>query len=213
MLRASSWLQATAGLALLLTVVAPAKAGDLLHRCFGGCSSSCSSQTVQIPGQEIVVERTAPRVVVHDTRPLRVSGLAAPPVVASFFMPMPIQVGSFGAPPSNAVEERENISLDFSALQAAHDLERSQARVAAYRAIHEAQAKHMQAVLDRVAAIAQQSTPPAATKPPASDKCCEEIKAQLLNLKSRIEALEHQVDYHDRAIRKDPTLKIPEPSK
>jgi hypothetical protein len=202
--RASSWLWAGAGLALLLGLAAPARAWDLFHRCRG----DCGSQTVNLPGQQIVVERTAPRVIVQDTRPLRVTNFAAPPVVASFFVPMPLSLGTVGVQPPGGVEDRESVTLDFAGLQAAHDLERSQARALALQAIHEAQAKHVQAAMERVAAIARESASPKSTP---SAKCCDDLNQQLKNLVNRVEQLEQLVDKHDKAIRKDPAIKIPDP--
>jgi hypothetical protein len=210
MLRASSWLRVFVASALLLGLVTRAEAWHILHRCR---DSACASQTVQIPAQQVVVETARPRVVVRDTRPIYGTALAAPPVVASFFVPMPLQVGTLGVPAPSGAEERESVTLDFSGLQAAHDLERSHARVAALQAIHDAQAKQIQAALERVAASTRESAQPAAARPALSTQCCDELKTQLQNLSRRVEALEQQVNYHDRAIRKDPTLKIPEPPK
>jgi hypothetical protein len=140
------------------------------------------------------------------------AALAAPPVVASFFVPMPLSLGAVGLPTSDTVEHRETVTLDFSGLQAAHDLERAQARVAALQAIHAAQAKHMQTVMDRVGSIAREAASPTPAKQPAtSDQCCGQLNTQLQDLAKRVDQLEKLVNYHDKAIRKDPSTTIPGP--
>src|SRR4051794_32682901 len=83
-----------AGLSLLFGLTARTEAGDFFHRLHGDCNASCASQTVQLPAQQIVVEAPRPRVVVQDS--IRLSSVAQPPVVASFFVPMPLQMGVVG---------------------------------------------------------------------------------------------------------------------
>jgi hypothetical protein len=207
MSRASSWLRIGAGVALLVGLVPRAGAWDLFHRSHG----DCNAQTVQIPAQQVVVETSRPRVVVQDTRPLRVS--AAPAMVASFFVPMPMNLGAVGLASSSNFEERASIPLDFSALDAAHELERSQARVTAHLAIQEAQRQHIAGVMERVRASAAAAIPPAAAaRTSTSSTCCDDLKTQLDNLNNRVERLELLVLTHDKAMR-DPNVKRPDPAK
>jgi hypothetical protein len=207
---ASKWLRAGALSALLVGIGTRAEAWDLLHRC----PSNCPSQTVQIPAQNITVETVAPRVVVQQTRALAV---VPAPMVASFYVPAPVNLGVVGlaAPPA---DDRESVNLDFSALRAAHDLERCQARANAVKAIYAAQADQMSAVMNRVAQTAAAAAPPQTPPPPppaakgsASNNCCEEIKAELDKLTQRVVVLEQnlntvrdQVKDHDVWIRQDP---------
>jgi hypothetical protein len=158
-----------------------------------------------------MVETTPPRVVVHESRPLRVMG--APPVVASFYVPMPLQFGAFAPPNSKGPEE--NVRLDFSGLDAAFELERSQARLAAIKAVQEAQTRRLEAVMERVGAAARESAVFGAPKPAPSDKCCEDLSAQLKNLANRVDRLEQLVIFHDRSLRdsKQENVKIPAPQK
>jgi hypothetical protein len=130
-------------------------------------------------------------------------------MVASFFVPMPINIGAAGLASANTFEERASIPLDFSALDAAHELERSQARVTAHLAIQEAQRQHIQGVMDRVRAAA---APAATQKTTPSDTCCDDLKVQLQNLANRVDRLETLVLTHDKAMR-DPNVKRPDPVK
>src|SRR5207248_2164233 len=136
-----------------------------------------------------------PRVVVQETRverPLRLSAVAAPPVVASFFVPMPLNVGVVGGAVSHSlVEDRrdtaQTISLDSPGLRAAHELEQSRLQMEKLQALHDAEYRHMRSVLERAAPLRE--TAPSAT-------CCDDIKKDLMNLKSRVEQLEQIVIYH-----------------
>jgi hypothetical protein len=208
---ASRWLRVGAGFALFLGLTGRAGAWDLFHRCFHG---GCAAQTVQIPAQQVVVETARPRVIVQETRPLRVAPVAAAPVVASFYMPMPLSYGMVGAPGGPTFEERReasSINLDSPSMRAAYALEESRLHMEKLQALYDTEVRHMQAVMQR--AVAPPSGALTGPRPAPPENCCEELRAQLKSLNDRVTALEQQVIYHDRAIRQDPTLKVPPPPK
>jgi hypothetical protein len=231
--RASSFLLVGAGLALL-GLGTRAEAGELFRKFSGHCDSSCGSQTIQLPAQKVVVETARPRVVVEETRVRerlpRVARVEAPPTVASFFVPMPLQLGVVSQPFTQTIieEERERpqtFSLDSPGLRCTQELERRQLQMEKLQAIHEAEyrhttdklqalreaeQRHMQRMMDRLSAPREKAPLPKA-EAPGTDKCCEEVKEQLRNLLSRVEQLEQQVIYHDRVIRGDPSVKTPPP--
>jgi len=222
MSRASSWPMVCAGLSLLVGLGARAEAGELFRKCFGDCGSSCGSQVIQLPSQQVVVETSRPRVVVEETRvekPLRVSRVAATPVVGSFFMPMPLHLGVVGAPLAHSLVEDSSASrtlnLDSASLRMAHELELNRLHLDKLQAAHELDLRHVRNVMERVSAPRETALTPLKTT--GTDSCCEDVKAQLKNLVTRVEKLEQLVSYHDKAIRagvqvpKEGGIQIPKP--
>jgi hypothetical protein len=190
------------GVALLLALGWRADAG-WFRKCIHG---DCAQQdVVRLPAQEIRVETTRPRVIVHETAVReRVHGgravapvvpfMAAPPVVATFYTPVvPIPETRFQ---ETRIQETR-ISEGSAAFRAAQDLELQAMEAAKLRAAQRAELFHTDRLYQRLAS----SLCGPGQEGGGSAADLANLKAAIDQLARRLENVERLVITHDNALK------------
>jgi hypothetical protein len=189
-----------AGLVLLLGLVLPARAGDLLRRCFPDCGSPCNTEVIKLPAQQITVETARPQVVVNETRvvhakPRRVAAAPAPvmaaplafapsPMVATIFTPMAMPLTAAAPVPHLAAPlacPKERTTLD-----ALHDMERHSLEVQKLHAAHTVEMAHAKDAFKRMSLSLQSALGSGTVQANGDDDVRTELRKEVARLNGLI---------------------------
>jgi hypothetical protein len=191
------------GLALMVPMLSVARIdaeGGILSRLHHRADCDAHGSTVRLPAQEIRIETTRPRVIVHESS-ARTRGFfpAAPafvpygqgPFVATF-LPM---TGHGASPFCAPTADR---SSGVHALRALHEMEIQGAEVQRLRAAHQAEMDHLDKVHQRVRA----GMAPPSTHSSATSAEIEQLKTAIENLTKKVSDIERLLIIHDNILMK-----------